>query len=326
MGENEQIRQTRSLMGLAGQHGEERLNRLYEELDLGVQGLNDGLTIDDIAGLERECGVLLSYLLEAAIRRQDRLANRPRADDEARLHRIDEQLGGLINPQGLADRLRQRIRRLQEENRQQEATLHQQGEDIRDLRATLAELRRDMERGMQQAPVPVPEPRRSEPRERPPVDPRALLKIEPPPKFSGTDRSMPFRRWWRQVEEFLDGQPEEVIGGERRRILWVSRQLEKEALEWYQDWVDRVDRGLAEHRWTNFVDELRTRFTDDNEADSAYRELEAFTYREDIHTFLIRWDVLCRRAGVSGVAYRKMLFAAIGQTLRNRLELKILRI
>jgi hypothetical protein len=65
----EQIRQTCTLMGLAGQHGEERLNRLYEELDLGVQGLNDGLTIDDIAVLERECNLLLSYLLEAAIRR-----------------------------------------------------------------------------------------------------------------------------------------------------------------------------------------------------------------------------------------------------------------
>jgi hypothetical protein len=139
----EQIRQTRTLMRLAGQHCEERLNCLYEELDLGVQGLNDGLTIDDIAVLERECNLLLSYLLEAAIRRQDRLANRPRADDEAHLHRIDEQLGGLLNPQGLADRLRHRIRRLQEENRQQ-------GEDIRNLRATLAELRRDMERGMQQ--------------------------------------------------------------------------------------------------------------------------------------------------------------------------------
>jgi hypothetical protein len=115
----EQIRQTRTLMGLAGQHGEERVSRLYEELDLGVQGLNDGLTIDDIAVLERECGLLLSSLLEAAIRRQDWLANRPRADDEARLHRIDEQLGGLLNPQGLADRLRYRIRQLQEENRQQ---------------------------------------------------------------------------------------------------------------------------------------------------------------------------------------------------------------
>jgi hypothetical protein len=48
-----QIQQTCSLMGLAGQHGEERLNRLYEELDLSVQGLNDGLTIDVIAGLKR---------------------------------------------------------------------------------------------------------------------------------------------------------------------------------------------------------------------------------------------------------------------------------
>jgi hypothetical protein len=154
-----------------------------------------------------------------------------------------------------------------------------------------------------------------------PVDPRALLKIEPPPKFSGTDRSMPFRRWWRQVEEFLDGQPTEVIGSEKRRILWVSRQLEREALEWYQDWMDRVERGLAEHQWASFVDELRTRFTDENEADTAYRELEAYTYREDIHTFLIRWDVLCRRAEVSGMAYRKMLHAAVGPALRKRLEL-----
>jgi hypothetical protein len=34
--------------------------------------------------------------------------------------------------------------------------------------------------------------------------------LVPPPKFSGTDRRMPFRDWWMQVEEFLEGQPEEV--------------------------------------------------------------------------------------------------------------------
>jgi hypothetical protein len=82
-----------------------------------------------------------------------------------------------------------------------------------------------------------------------------------------------------------------------------------------------VDRGQAEHRWASFVDELRIRFMDENDADTAYRALESFAYREDIHTFLIRWDVLCRRAGVFGVAYRKMLFAAIGPTLPRRLEL-----
>jgi hypothetical protein len=151
----EQIRQTRSLMDLAGQHGKERLNHLYEVLDLGMQGLNDGMTMDDIACLEREGNLLLSYLLEAAVRRQDWLANRPRAEDEARLHQIDEQLGGLLNPRGLADRLRDRIRRLQEENWQQGATLQQQDEEIRNLRETMAEMRRDMERGMQPAPKPV---------------------------------------------------------------------------------------------------------------------------------------------------------------------------
>jgi hypothetical protein len=44
------------------------------------------------------------------------------------------------------------------------------------------------------------------------------------------------------------------------------------------------------------------------------------TYQRDIHTFLIRWDALCARAGVSGVAYRKMLLSAIGPTLRDLLE------
>jgi hypothetical protein len=123
-----------------------------------------------------------------------------------------------------------------------------------------------------------------------------------------------------QVEEFLENQPEEVIGGERRRILWVSRQLEKEAQEWYLDWKRRVRDGQAEHSWPSFVDELRRRFRDDNEADAAYRELETLSYQKDIYTFLIRWDALSTRAGVSGVAYRKMLLAAIGPALRDRLE------
>jgi hypothetical protein len=59
---------------------------------------------------------------------------------------------------------------------------------------------------------------------------------------------------------------------------------------------------------------------DDNEADLGYRELETMTYQRDIHTFLIRWDALCAQAGVSGVAYRKMLLSAIGPTLGDRLE------
>jgi hypothetical protein len=154
----------------------------------------------------------------------------------------------------------------------------------------------------------------------PPVDARALVKIEPPPKFSGTDRRTTFRDWWMQVEEFLKSQLEEVIGGERRRIVWVSRLLVKEAQEWYLEWKRRVRDGQTEYNWPSFVDELRQRFTDDNEADLAYRELETMTYQRDIHTFLIRWDALCARAGVSGVAYRKMLLAAIGPTLRDRLE------
>jgi hypothetical protein len=42
--------------------------------------------------------------------------------------------------------------------RLQEEVLRQQGTDIRELRETLAEFRRDMERGMQPAPKPEPEP------------------------------------------------------------------------------------------------------------------------------------------------------------------------
>jgi hypothetical protein len=190
-----------------------------------------------------------------------------------------------------------------------------------------------MERGMQAAPAPDPEPvpepapypRQPEPRDRtpvrpPPIDAWALLKIKPPPKFSGTNRRTTFRDWWMQVEEFLDSQPEEVIGGERRSIVWVSRLLEKEAQEWYLEWTRRVRDGQTDYNWQSFVDELRQRFTDDNEADLAYRELETMTYQRDIHTCLIRWDALCARAGVSGVAYRKMLLSAIGPTLRDRLE------
>jgi hypothetical protein len=153
-----------------------------------------------------------------------------RAKDEARQLWVDDDLGGLLNPVGLTDRLRERIRRLEKDNRQQgmvlrlqDEVLHQHSADIRDLRETLAEIRRDMERGMQAAPPPehepapepVPSPRRFESRDRtpvrpPPVDARALLKIELPPQFSGTDRRTTFRDWWMQVEEFLESQPEEA--------------------------------------------------------------------------------------------------------------------
>jgi hypothetical protein len=64
--------------------------------------------------------------------------------------------------------------------------------------------------------------------------------------------------------------------------------LEKEAQERYLEWKRRVRDGQTEYNWQSFVDELRQRFTNDNEADLADRELETMTYQRDIHTFLIR--------------------------------------
>jgi hypothetical protein len=96
--------------------------------------------------------------------------------------------------------------------------------------------------------------------------------------------------------------------------------MEKAAQEWCLEWKCHVREGKVENNWPTFVSELRRRFTDENEANIAYRELESLTYQKDIHTFLIRWDALCFRAGVSGVSYRKMLFTAIGPILRERME------
>jgi hypothetical protein len=308
-----------------------------DELRLGKEALEQAeLSVEGVDNHERTCGVVEAHLLDEFAHRY----HQQQVENADRQRQVDEDLGRLLNPGGRTDRLRDRIRHLENDNRQQgmvlrlqDEVLHQQSTDIRDLWETLTELRREMERRMQAAPAPDPEPvpepapypRQPEPRDRTPVRPqpvdaRALLQIKPPPKFSGTDRRTTFRDWWMQVEEFLDSQPEEVIGGERRRIVSVSRLLEKEAQEWYLEWKRRVRNGQAEHNWQSFVNELRQRFTDDNEADLAYRELETMTYQRDNYTFLIRWDTLCARAGVSGVAYRKMLLSAIGPTLRDRLE------
>jgi hypothetical protein len=243
----ERLRQVYLLLNLPN---DSRTGRLLHKLRLGKEALEQAeLSVEGVGNLEQTWGTVQAYLLDEFAQRH----HQQRAKNKARQLRVDEDLGGLLNSGGLTDRLRERIRRPENDNPQQgmvlrlqNEVLHQQSADIRDLRETLAEIRRDMERGMQAAPAPepepapepVPSPRRFEPRDRtpvcpPPVDARALLKIEPPPKFSGTDRRTTFRDWWVQVEEFLESQPEEVIGGERRRIVWVSRLLEQEAQEWY---------------------------------------------------------------------------------------------
>jgi hypothetical protein len=156
-----------------------RTGRSLNELRLGKEALEQaGLSVAGIGSLKRTCSTAQAYL-------RDELAHRQ--------HRVYVDLGGLLNPGGLTDWLRERIRRLENDNRQQrialhlqDEVLHQQDADIRDLRETPAEIRHDMERGMQAAPDPepapgpAPHPRQSEPQDRTPVRPppvyaRALL-------------------------------------------------------------------------------------------------------------------------------------------------------
>jgi hypothetical protein len=127
-------------MGLADQP-DHPAYRLYDELHLRVQVLqNDSMTVGEIADLERQCSALQAHLLEAAIVWHERVANQQWADDEALQRPVNEQVGRMMNQGGLADRLRERIRRLQDENRQQglvmrlqDEVLRQQGTDIREL-------------------------------------------------------------------------------------------------------------------------------------------------------------------------------------------------
>jgi hypothetical protein len=109
----ERLRILRDLMALADQP-DHPAHRLFDELHLRVRVLeDDGLAVRDIAELELQCSALQAHLLEAAVLRHDWITNQQRADDEARQNQVNQELGRMMNPGGLADRLRERIRRLQ---------------------------------------------------------------------------------------------------------------------------------------------------------------------------------------------------------------------
>jgi hypothetical protein len=173
---------------------------LLHELRLGKEALEQAeLSVEGVGSHERTCGVVEALLLDEFAHRY----HQQRAEDEVPQRQVDEDLGRLLNPGGMTNRLRERIRQLENDNRQQgmvlrlqDEVLHQQSADIRDLRETLAEVRCDMERGMQAAPAPepepapepVPSPRRFKPRDRTPVvpsprrfEPRDRTPVRPPP-------------------------------------------------------------------------------------------------------------------------------------------------
>jgi hypothetical protein len=108
----ERVRQVYLLLNLSD---DSRTGRLLDELRLGKEALEQaGLWVAGIGNLERTCSIVRAYLLDEFAH----CHHQQRANDEARQLRVDEDLGGLLNPAGLTDRLRERIRRFENDNRQ----------------------------------------------------------------------------------------------------------------------------------------------------------------------------------------------------------------
>jgi hypothetical protein len=149
-----------------------------------------------------------------------------------------------------------------------------------------------------------------------------MIEFSPPPKFSGTDKKVLFTNWWRQVIQFLDNQPPEAIGDDKRKISWVSSRLEAEADIWYWDWKEQAEKPFSAvpYTWDQFQADIKKRFTDVREDIRAWRDLKKIAYSDDIHSFLTKWDGLCVKAGVQGTVYRDMLLRAVGPAVRAKLE------
>jgi hypothetical protein len=164
------------------------------------------------------------------------------------------------------------------------------------------------------------EPRRRHRDETP--KPRRMIELSPPPKFSGTDKKVPFANWWRQVIQYLDSQPPGAVGDDKRKISWVSSRLESEADIWYWDWKEQAEKPFSTvpYTWEQFQVDIKKRFTDTREDVRAWRELRKLSYTDDIHSFLTKWDGLCAKAGVHGTVYRDMLLRAVGPTVRGKME------
>jgi hypothetical protein len=286
----ERLRQVYLLLNLPD---DSRTGRLMDELRLGKEALEQAeLSAEGVGNHERTCGVVEAHLLDEFVHRY----HQHQVENEDRQRQVDEDLGRLLNPGGRTDRLRDRIRLLENDNRQQgmvlrlqDEVLRQQSTDIRDLRETLTELRREMERRMRAASAPInPEPPIAERQPQPLLQPQyapdvnvhpvrqpRLLEIAVPPKFTGEDRKVVFTDWWKQVRQCLDSQPPEVIGGEARKIVWVSNLLERMAASWYwNSWKKRVELGVVANRWDAFEAAIKERFRDLEEDVRALQALE----------------------------------------------------
>jgi hypothetical protein len=131
----ERLRQVYLLLNLPD---DSRTGRLLHELRLGKEALEQAeLSVEGVGSHERTCSVVEALLLHEFAHRY----HQQRAEDEARQRQVDEDLGRLLNPGGRTDRLRERIRRLENDNQQQgmvlrlqDEVLRQQSADIRDLR------------------------------------------------------------------------------------------------------------------------------------------------------------------------------------------------
>jgi hypothetical protein len=130
-----------------------------------------------------------------------------------------------------------------------------------------------------------------------------------------------FADWWKQARQYLDSQPPEAIGGEARKIVWVSNLLERKAASWYWDsWKKQVELGVVANRWDEFEAAIKERFRDLKEDVRALQVLERLTYKDDMFGFLTEWDDLCERAGISGPQYQHKLIMAVGPAVQERLQ------
>jgi hypothetical protein len=124
-------------------------------------------------------------------------------------------------------------------------------------------------------------------------------KIGEPPEFSGSDQKVKFTEWFNKVSLWL---VHEGLVTDRQRIAVAMTKLTGAAAQYMEPWIQKLTSGGTVGTWTEFVDELKVQYGQNDEKEGAKKELTALFANKDLaHKNFIKYAERYRTLGrISG--------------------------
>ena len=144
------------------------------------------------------------------------------------------------------------------------------------------------------------------------------IKISDPPKFSGKSTE-DFDTWWMCMRTFIADQPHH-FPRPGIKLQYCRGRLAGHALAWHMQWETEAVSGKHERSWTEYRAAIHTRFYNEFQEETAYKDIMDVKYEGSIQDMITEYDTLNVKAGITGVAYRTMLMRSLPPQIFKQLN------